>query len=155
MRLSSFLYFLVAMVALAFTPQAVLAKPPITCPSLEKAAQNAKFKIRHFGGDSWEVETGNGRFYVEVSYEVCLYRMITNLSAVIPSLDKASEDWGRSKKIGVLFEENGKVFMKHTVILPNGLSDTLSWNLKIFDDLSQRAYRDAFALLVSEPKKEI
>ena len=45
--------------------------------------------------------------------------------------------------------------MKHTVILPNGLSDTLSWNLKIFDDLSQRAYQDAFALLVGEPKKEI
>ena len=155
MRLLSFSYSLVAMVVLAFAPQTVLAKTSITCPSLEKAVQSAKFKISHFGGDSWEVETGNGRFYVEVSYKVCLYRMIANLSAVIPSLDKASEDWGRSKKIGVLFEENGKVFMKHTVILPNGLSDTLSWNLKIFDDLSQRAYQDAFALLVGEPKKEI
>ena len=155
MRLSSFFCIFVTMVALAFLPPTVLAKTSITCPSLEKAAQNAKFKASHFGGNSWEIETDNGRFYVEVSYKVCVYRMISNLSAVIPSLDSASEDWGRSRKIGVLFEENGKVFMKHTVILPNGLSDTLSWNLKIFDDLSQRAYRDAFALLVGEPKKEI
>ena len=155
MRLSSFFYIFVTMVALAFFFFFFLAKTSITCPSLEKTSQNAKFKANHFGGNSWEIETDNGRFYVEVSYKVCVYRMISNLSAVIPSLDNASEDWGRSRKIGVLFEENGKVFMKHTVILPNGLSDTLSWNLKIFDDLSQRAYRDAFALLVGEPKKEI
>ena len=92
MRFSNFLYIFVAMVALTFAPQTVMAKTSITCPSLEKAAQSAKFKISHFGGDSWEVETDNGRFYVEVSYKVCLYRMIANLSTVIPSLDKASED---------------------------------------------------------------
>ena len=140
---------------LCLLPQKGFAKKVITCPSLEVAAQNAKYKVNHFGGDSWEVETDNGKFYVEVSYKVCLYRMIANLSSVIPSLDMASDDWRGSKKIGSLFEENGKVFMKHTVILPNGLADTLSWNLKIFDDLAQNAYRDAAAYLIDERKKEI
>jgi hypothetical protein len=146
---------IVLSLSIGIIPNIAFAEKSIVCPSLEKAAEKAKFSANHFGGNQWEIDTGSGVFYVEVSYKVCLYRMIANLSGAISGLEKAPEDWKKPNRIGSFFEQKGKVFMKHTVILPDGLLDTLSWNLKIFDDLSSRAYHEASAVSLSKSKKGI
>lgn len=136
------LYLLAALAALFYTNAE--AKERLTCPSLEKAAELANMKVRHFGGTDWEIESEDeGVFYVSVAYKNCMFRFVANMSRYIPKLSNAGEEWGKASKIGNLIESDGKVFFKHHVLLPFASEQTLSLNIKMFDYLAAKAIDSA------------
>ena len=131
--------YLFAALAILFYTNAE-AKERLTCPSLEKAAELADMKVRHFGGTDWEIESKDeGVFYVSVGYQNCLFRFVANMSQFIPKLSKAGDEWSKANKIGNLIESDGKVFFKHHVLLPFASEQTLSYNIKMFDYLAAKA----------------
>ena len=132
------LYLLAAVAALFYTNAE--AKERLTCPSLEKAAELADMKVRHFGDTDWEIESKDeGVFYVSVGYQNCLFRFVANMSQFIPKLSKAGDEWGKADKIGNLIKSDGKVFFKHHVLLPFASERTLSHNIIMFDYLAAKA----------------
>ena len=136
------LYLLAALAALFYTNAE--ASERLTCPSLEKAAESADMKVRHFGDTDWEIESKDeGVFYVSVGYQNCLFRFVANMSQFIPKLSKAGDEWSKANKIGNLIESDGKVFFKHHVLLPFASEQTLSLNIKMFDYLAAKAIDDA------------
>ena len=136
------LYLLASLAALFYTNAE--AKERLTCPSLEKAAELADMKVRHFGDTDWEIESKDeGVFYVSVGYKNCLFRFVANMSQFIPKLSKAGDEWGDANKIGNLIESDGKVFFKHHVLLPFASEQTLSHNIKMFDYLAAKAIDNA------------
>ena len=136
------LYLFAVMATLFYTNAE--AKERLTCPSLEKAAELADMKVRHFGDTDWEIESkDDGVFYVSVGYKNCLFRFVANMSQFIPTLSNAGEEWGNANKIGNLIESDGKVFFKHHVLLPFASEQTLSLNIKMFDYLAAKAIDSA------------
>ena len=136
------LYLFTALAILFYTNAE--AKERLTCPSLEKAAELADMKVRHFGDTDWEIESKDeGVFYVSVGYQNCLFRFVANLSRFIPNLSDAGDEWGLPSKIGTLIESEGDVFLKHHVLLPFGSEKTLSYNIKMFDYLATKAIDNA------------
>ena len=132
------LYLFTALAILFYTNAE--AKERLTCPSLEKAAELADMKVRHFGDTDWEIESKDeGVFYVSVGYQNCLFRFVANMSQFIPKLSKAGDEWSKANKIGNLIESDGKVFFKHHVLLPFASEQTLSLNIKMFDYLAAKA----------------
>ena len=132
------LYLFTALAALFYTNAE--AKERLTCPSLEKAAELADMKVRHFGDTDWEIESKDeGVFYVSVGYKNCMFRFVANMSRYIPKLSNAGEEWGKAYKIGNLIESDGKVFFKHHVLLPFASEQTLSLNIKMFEFLAAKA----------------
>ena len=142
-KISHKLFYLVAALAALFYTNAE-AKERLTCPSLEKAAELADMKVRHFGGTDWEIESNDeGVFYVSVGYKNCMFRFVANMSRYIPKLSKAGDEWDKVYKIGNLIESDGKVFFKHHVLLPFASEQTLSHNIKMFDYLAAKAIDNA------------
>jgi len=142
-KISQKLLYLLATLAALFYTNAE-ASERLTCPSLEKAAELANMKVRHFGGTDWEIESEDeGVFYVSVGYKNCMFRFVANMSRYIPKLSNAGEEWGKASKIGNLIESDGKVFFKHHVLLPFASEQTLSLNIKMFDYLAAKAIDSA------------